>query len=175
MLFIDHQFNVLDALALQDHPPSVLIDFLLFATLTFPVGAGMLIVGLNNVLEAAQSESWPTAPGKVLRSEVVEVAGRDTRNNPEVTFEYEVSQKRYEGATIRNSQPNYYFRDNAQSVVDRYPVGREVKVHYDPTQPDNSVLDTSGVAAYRLILWGMAWVLFPCVTFFPFIRDWLHS
>jgi hypothetical protein len=33
--------------------------------------------------------------------------------------------------------------------LDRYPVGARIEVHYDPGQPEISVLDTSGAGARR--------------------------
>lgn len=96
------------------------------------------------------SMDWPTSKGKILHSEVFKgqtssKSGSSrtfTEYSPNLSYSYTVSGKRYEGRVFsfdsswgRASTPGM-----AEDVVNKYPVGRKVKVFYDPNNPAVAVL-----------------------------------
>lgn len=93
--------------------------------------------------EAVASASWPTTDGRIVRSTLQQ--RRDDgawQHTAEIDYEYEVAGTSFMGtrAWIGDdywSSPGSEFRD----AVQRYPVGRQVNVHYDPAEPARSVLE----------------------------------
>lgn len=175
MLYLDRQYGVTSAFPLKQHPTPPFIAFLLLGTLGFPLGGSLLIGALADWARAALSRSWPTAAARVLKSEVVTTLGKGPRNIADVRYEYEVAGKRYAGSTIRFSQGKYRFRDQAERVIERYPPGAEVAVHYDPDNPATAALETSSGAALYTILWSVIFLLFPWLGYAQFFRDMLNG
>jgi hypothetical protein len=92
---------------------------------------------------AARSKEWPTVVGVVERSEVVTRRDKDgTMYSADVAYKYEVDQREYRSSNVSfgggfSSSSSGW----ANKLVNRYPVGKEIDVHYDPEEPGNSVLE----------------------------------
>jgi len=92
------------------------------------------------------STAWPTAGGKIIRSEIERSksssASNDTdmaTDSPEyakIVYEYTVDGKRFESNKISFS----VFTDNPRKLVSQYPKGKSVRVYYHPEKPNHSVL-----------------------------------
>ena len=92
---------------------------------------------------AATSIDWPTADGRITRSELERFRERgQTMYSADVAYEYALDGKTFGGNRVwfgddaRSSDPTAWRR-----AVDRYPVGSGVKVYYDPDDPQESVLE----------------------------------
>lgn len=92
---------------------------------------------------AAASVGWPVAEGRITRSELSQARDKGTTMYwAEVAYEYAVDGRKHSGDTIwigdgyRSSDATHFRR-----VVSRYPVGHVVDVHYDPAEPESSVLE----------------------------------
>jgi len=92
---------------------------------------------------AAASIDWPTADGRITRSELERFRERgQTMYSADVAYEYALDGKTFGGNRVwfgddaRSSDPTAWRR-----AVERYPVGSGVKVHYDPDDPQESVLE----------------------------------
>lgn len=119
------------------------------------------VIGALNMRRAASSLGWPTAPGEVLASRVEQGDGGAYAR---VRYRYRVAEKTYTGARVS-------FREGPtlpglpaeppEVAVRRYPSGKIVQVHYDPSSPDRSVLEPgAGPAAYLpLAAGGLFFVL----------------
>ena len=94
-----------------------------------------------------RTESWPTAEGRVLRSEVVETrtdSGNATIYEARVAYEYEVYGQRYEGDTVNLGGDIWTSaRGRADRVSACYPVDATVLVRYNPKKPGKSGLERS--------------------------------
>lgn len=92
---------------------------------------------------AAASINWPTTEGRITRSQLErsKKEGR-TMYSADVAYEYVLDGKTFGGDRV-------WFGDNARSsdptawkrAVERYPMGSGVQVHYDPDDPQESVLE----------------------------------
>src|SRR5690349_1018849 len=88
-----------------------------------------------------QSQAWPSAGGTVLKSRVsrstIFMKGRNvTRYTPLVDYEYSVNGKQYKGKEIMFGwAPAYSSEGRALAYVDRYPVGSQVTLFYNPSKP----------------------------------------
>jgi hypothetical protein len=126
-----------------------------------------LVAGLGIVAfakgrqQAKASAQWPTSPGTITTSAIVEekiedkkADGDDTpgfnqrqqrftlRYRVDLRFAYRVAQRDYVGTTWAwGWTPIYGRRELAEKITGQYPKGQQVTVYYDPAQPDIAVLE----------------------------------
>jgi hypothetical protein len=113
-----------------------------------------------------QWSRWPVARGRVIQSGVEEFEGDDIsdsggtsrRYRAAVIYSYEVDGVTYQGdrltfGTFASSSPRHARRTTA-----KYPVGSEVKVHYDRLSPGESVINPR--SGPHLLLWLVAAAIF---------------
>ena len=115
-------------------------------------GLAVLAIVVSSLREAAAMKRWPVAEGRVLSAKVEKYResvsrgtggprDRMTLYRPVLMYEYNVAGKRFRGSRIAQSPGlDRGVPEFAQKVVDRYPGGRAVAVHYNPRRPDESVL-----------------------------------
>ena len=140
------------------------------------VGFGMLALGMiwvagfgwahfRAVGKARAAETWPTATGRVLSSEVVEEESTDregatsTWYNPVVTYSYAAGGRELTGRRIRFGNYRFASRSKAQAALAPYPVGASPAVRYNPEKPDECVLETKKPGPIYLIM-ALAGLLF---------------
>lgn len=112
-------------------------------------GGGSLIVpwAWRSMRMGVASRSWPTAPGEVQKSGIEELPGEDAVTYiPIIDYRYVVNGKGYVGRRVLFGGLAIPTRGNAQEVVDRYPVGQQVTVMYDPANPAESTLEPGASA-----------------------------
>jgi hypothetical protein len=106
--------------------------------------------------QAAASTSWPVTDGRITASRVERVKqGGDGKATytADITYEYALDGRTFEGDRVWFGD-DYSASDASafRAAVGRYPVGQAVKVHYDPAEPAESVLEPgttwSGSALY---------------------------
>lgn len=124
---------------------------------------------------ADASQQWNAVPGTIGAASVEPRRSADsdggyhTAYYPTVLYEYEVQGKRYVGQQITfGSQVGYGNANRAQQVVDRYAPGNRVQVYYDPTKPDQAVLERRVGTGGQLYLWvAVAILVLLCITVVP--------
>lgn len=174
-LYLDREYNVLDAIPLKNRPPPAFTVFLLLGTVFYPLGALMLLTSLRDWWLVAQSPSWPTVSGTVLKSEVDTRLGKGPRHLLVVRYEYTVDGRRYDSDRVFFAQTAYRFRANAEAVAERFPVGSHPAVHFDPDDPGIAVLDTSAGKVGSAIWWSIAFLLVPLLGFSQGFRDFISG
>lgn len=89
------------------------------------------------------TKNWPKANGEVIRSHVSTWldSESDTLYGAQVEYKYSIGDTEYKGHRVTMSDGGSSFEDAARKVVDRYPRGNTVDVHYNPEKPDDSVLE----------------------------------
>jgi hypothetical protein len=111
--------------------------------LVVALGLYLFGLGLRNVSRAAASSRWPRTAGKVVRSDTHEQhdVDRKTRDvsvtySADTLIQYEVAGKQYSTNLIHFGQ-TLGSGDASEAELQRlrYPVGGEVSVSYDPSQP----------------------------------------
>jgi Protein of unknown function (DUF3592) len=119
------------------------------ALIFVPIAAFFYFTGRKYQALAAASAAWPTVPGRVLACEVIEQrrpkGGNTYRSN--ICYEYGVSGTRHEGTVIQFGAMDMATEAAAQKILDPYPVGASVTVHYHPDSPDVATLETLPAAA----------------------------
>lgn len=119
------------------------VGFIIF-TLAMPALAIAAFVGYRMVTNRRQSVSrWPETLGRIVFASVDE---REDANGvkayyPNVTFEYEVGGKRYQGNKLTLKDAGYATADEARSRISFYTIGKRLEVYYDPKNPRIAVLE----------------------------------
>jgi hypothetical protein len=115
---------------------------LLGATIAL-LGACALIYTVLQLRHAAASEHWPSAEGRILTSSVQTLhrVKHGPVYEPDVKYEYRVGDTALRANRVQFVQRSYPWEDQAQEIVDRYPVGATVTVRYDPQHPKRAVLE----------------------------------
>lgn len=109
---------------------------------------------LYKYYEVRKAAHWRPVPGRIVssqaRSRKVRTAQTHNRaegdgdlqmrNFAEITYEYRVGNKTYRGSRIGIGED---LGDNdVEGKLARYPVGAQVTVHYNPSKPQQAVLET---------------------------------
>ena len=143
------------------------------------VGIGMLLLGIiwvagfgwahfRAVGKAKAAETWPTAAGRVLSSEVVEEestdreGGTSTWYNPVVTYSYSAGGRELTSRRLRFGNYRFASRKKAEAALAPYPVGASPAVRYNPEKPEECVLETKKPGPIYLImaLFGLLFIGF---------------
>jgi hypothetical protein len=119
-----------------------------------------------------QCREWPSARGKVVVSEVRETdttdndGKTDTTYSPRIEYEYAVGSETHRGSRIQFGGPWGGSEAGALRYVQRYPLGAEVEVAYDPAAPERCTLEREtprssfvGIAVLTSFLLGLGALL----------------
>lgn len=112
------------------------------------MGVIFLVIGLVATRRAKTAQSWPSMPGTVNRSEVVEHEDTDSEGGSTVTFEpvveyqYAVMGQPFTGKRIAFGANRFNYK-KAVEIAARYPIGARVNVYYNPDKPKDSTLETT--------------------------------
>ena len=116
-------------------------------------GAVWTAISLYVLNRSRRSESWSQTAGTVRFAEVrrVETGDAATRTGfsityqPYIKYEYSVGASKYENATYAVAAlPWTADPAPAKAIVRKYPVGGQVPVFYDPSNPRDSALVPGG-------------------------------
>lgn len=116
-------------------------------------GIATVAGGLIRRDKASESRAWPSVRGRVYAARVIEVQARPfeghkyTDYQPEIRYEFTVGGKEYAGNRYTLLASRVPWRSDAEKIVTQYPIGREVDVYYDPSDPNRCVLVHSNVDA----------------------------
>jgi hypothetical protein len=127
------------------------------------VGALLMGIGWFNHRRAQASRAWPMVLGRVTHSGVRQSTDSDggTTYSPDVRYMYDVGGRAFEngrllfGGTVDSSS----YRP-AEKTAARYAAGSVVQVYYNPTNPQDAVLERrSGITRFMLLFGGFFVVL----------------
>ena len=152
----------------------------LFAAVFCGLGILALSSGAQRLWRGAASEHWPSVEGKVLFSRVNTSETEDsnqrraTTYSPQFVYTYEVGGVKHFNNRRRFGQIEGSAEDWAADIAAHYEVGRAVRVHYYPADPDVAVLETGnnseglwlpgvGLVALLLGLATLIWIV-PAVA-----------
>ncbi|MDE1861151.1 MAG: DUF3592 domain-containing protein [Candidatus Micrarchaeota archaeon] len=106
--------------------------------------------GIQTEILSIQSSSWATSQGVITHSSVIVeqpsgsscARGCPPRYSPLITYSYNVNGKVLDGTNVTffNNYDNVFGFNYAYQIVSEYPVGSNVTVHYNPSNPSEVVL-----------------------------------
>jgi hypothetical protein len=150
---------------LKARMPEADVPVMLLAGL-FGAAALLFFVGHRRYL--ARANAWPITPGEVVSSSIEQ--RRSTQNGktrttylPVVEFAYTVEGNRLHSRQVKLGLEVSGSESLAQGIVDRYPAGSPVEVHYDPQDPSNAALENP--TATNWILLGVALACFAIALY----------
>lgn len=112
------------------------------------VGAALLIFwGIPTVQNSFRSRNWPTVAGEIVVSKVTERESSSSDGSTSFVYHAEIAYS-YNAEGVKYSSGKVAFGDydsssisHAQNIVNKYPVGKQVTVYYDPASPSTAVLE----------------------------------
>ena len=131
----------------------------IFCSLFIVIGLVAAGSGVWMLIKSLRSEQWPVTDGVVLTAEMKSHSGSKggTTYSAAITYEYRVAGEKYLGEKLAigsmSSSTSY-----AQGILSRYPVGKQVVVHYSPADASEAVLETG--------IHGGTWICFGVGTAF---------
>ena len=109
------------------------------------VGGWMLYRAFLPRIKSNQAAKWPTVEAEILETIVEEDRIRSATGKanlafiPVVRYQYIVNGVRHEGDRVTFARAGYDFLD-ASNIRDQFAAGQKVPVHYNPSDPSESVL-----------------------------------
>ncbi|MBN2043700.1 MAG: DUF3592 domain-containing protein [Anaerolineales bacterium] len=112
------------------------------------IGGGVVIFfGIKNRKKAEASNAWPSAGGMITATWIEENTDHDedgyssTTYTPKWEYKYQVGGYEYTSQKISfGGVTGYGRRKRAQEELDKFPANSQVRVYYDPNDPNQSVL-----------------------------------
>jgi hypothetical protein len=166
--------------AMRMQPSSPLYS-IITTILLLLIALPLLGFGGRNLWKALASFRWPVTEGKIRTSEVREfVSGAASDRNrtrnyaPSIVYDYRVNGQSYSGEIIyRGQAAGSADASEAEVLHLRYPNGMVVKVHYNPANPADALLEP-GIDSD--VFWfpglGMMFLL-PCIIYWMVF--WRHG
>ncbi|HTX20837.1 MAG TPA: DUF3592 domain-containing protein [Candidatus Aquilonibacter sp.] len=113
-------------------------------------------------IKSIRAEHWPVTDGIVQTAEMksnIDNHGHTT-HSADVTYSYQVAGTSYTGDKVSTGEMSSSVA-YAQGILNRYPVGKTVTVHYAPDDPSDAVLETG--------IHGGTWICLGVGTVFALV------
>ena len=112
------------------------------------IGIGVSIFGGILLWKALSSQAWPSVKGRIISAslEKEKIRGR-VISRERIQYVYHVKGKRFVGERVALGLRLLTLRPPARQVIKKYPMGALVTVYYNPSRPEESVLEP-GVKPY---------------------------
>jgi hypothetical protein len=94
--------------------------------------------------EKQASRTWPSTPGKIVKSRVELAGGRDMATvYAKIVYEYQLRGRTYQCDQVHSGDEFFAqaTREETYDLVDKYPAGRGVTVYYNPDNPAEAALE----------------------------------
>ncbi len=140
-------------------------------------GVATLFAALKQLWGAARSRRWPSVPGRIVSSDVVDVSRKVQvgdeleklvhEHRVEIRYEFTLKGVLFSGIDVGEALEQSTDERRAHERVAKYPKGAEVRIFYSPEDPTRSVLEPGiraatwipVLVALALIVTGIAMVL----------------
>ena len=130
---------------------------MLFGIAFLALGITIVIAEFRRLQRARGSALWPRVGGRILSTSVHPGSIRRGDQAPNIRYEYEVRGQHYESAQLDLTGRFGGTPGRVAQALVRYAPGQKVRVHYDPEDPSQAVLETSvDPSLYFRIAFGVA-------------------
>lgn len=103
-----------------------------------------MFLGIPMVMSALESKGWPSVEGTITVSEFTTNRDRDDGSvtyGASVAYDYKVNDTSYTGSNVHFGQYGTSDPSYGRGIINRYPLGKQVRVYYDSNDPSTSVLE----------------------------------
>ena len=115
--------------------------FLIISIVFTTVGILLIIFSSNDVSKSIARKSWPTKTATVVETDIV----GERAFSPQLKCKFEVEGNEYTLITDLKT-PGFgrkqSSRQTSNIIINEYPVGSEVKIHYNPENPGDAYIRT---------------------------------
>jgi hypothetical protein len=109
------------------------------------VGGALLVLGilLSDIPWGIASQGWPTTEGNIILSKLEDKMFKEYEGDyymdtvAYIRYQYSVNGIPYSSSAVDSTNSPFYSVPTGR----RYPVGKDVIVHYNPTNPSEAVLE----------------------------------
>jgi hypothetical protein len=109
------------------------------------VGGALLVLGIlfSDIPRGIASQGWPTIEGNIILSKVEDKMFKEYEGDyymdtvAYIRYQYSVNGIPYSSSAVDSTNTPFYSVPTGR----RYPVGKDVVVHYNPTNPSEAVLE----------------------------------
>jgi hypothetical protein len=144
----------------------------IFVLALLVLGIYLVVFSLRSKKKAEESQDWPAVPGSITAAEVKRSVNRDEDGNesyayyPKVEYTYQVGGETLTGKRLTfGGQVAQKNPASVQKNLERYPVGGQVTVYYDPVKPSDAVLERQAVGMkWSLVIGIICLVLSLCIA-----------
>ncbi len=135
------------------------------------IGIGIAADGLIRTQKGQDSLDWPFVSGQILTARIQEAPSDEgTDYIPRVSYTYQVGDTVYAGERI-TFRGNAGSEAEAQAVLQRYPVGRTVRVYYNPNRLAEAVLEPGPcTSCFGIVAFGTVFGLVGAYALAEFLR-----
>jgi len=140
-----------------------------FGMIAMSLGAGLFGIGaFLEIAKLSRVAAWPTVEGTITASAAIPGCRGTTGFSPALEYSYVVNDVHFQGKRLDLGMAVCDTQDNAARIAQRYPVGKHVTVHVNPSRPAEAVLEPAvetgalrfmGIAALLVSGTGLYWVL----------------
>jgi len=110
------------------------------------VGGAVFVLGilLSDIPTGIASQGWPTTEGNIISSRLEEHMFKEYEGDyykdtvAYIRYQYSVNGISYSSSAVNSTNAPFY----PARIGSRYPVGKDVTVHYNPRNPSKAVLET---------------------------------
>ncbi len=139
--------------------PNIVISIVIVVIL-FGLGIGLLYSTIKDRLKANAALKWPVVKGVVTQSQILEDYVRTATGTvnpsytPAVTYEFRANGQKYTAQRVIFGRPKFSFIV-AGDILERFPEGAQVDVHYNPADPADAVLLPKARQGMRSLIPGV--------------------
>ncbi len=140
--------------------PHSLANF--FAPLSIGSGLFSLLFGWLVFRKSGEVRRWPSVSGAIAESTVTQQSGSGRWRlwGAKVFYTYVVDGRQYIGGSLSRAEVYTSSRQDALNEIAPYPVGCQVSVFYNPTDPQDACLKTQTGPTFILpVVAGIAFIL----------------
>jgi len=146
------------------------------------VGVFAIYTGRKSIRQADASQRWPATTGKITNAQVEYSSSIDTEGDsrdsysPRVSYEYQALGQTYTGTKISfGFSKSYGSRRQAEDELARYPLGSQVTVYYDPSNPAEAVLERKAGGSMLATVVGVIFIVLSLCISCPMIFSGLAA
>jgi len=123
-------------------------------------GIGLSIWGWSILQKSRKMEQWPRTPGEI---EAFNDSSTENDLLPEIIFSYTVNGKAYR-RQFDFPEGTHPLPEFVTFYKNKYPVGAEVEISYNPDQPEIATLEPSTQGDWMILAMGIAFVIGGAVS-----------
>jgi hypothetical protein len=118
-------------------------------------GLGITIWGWRSQASSRKARQWPCVEGIIEQSQP---GSEQSDLLPHIQYTFQVGEKSYR-QTFQFPSGTHPLPEFTRSYLDKYPVGKNVQIYYDPQNPQRSTLEPGTQGDWLVLALGILTVI----------------